>query len=483
MNLESKMRLSPEATGEKQPEAAGSHPDSKTLRLSGADCSSSPSAKQLLKRQTAQGQGDFGSPKPGRYRRSNPLALENPRSTKGNRDMQSAPPTDTRQQTFGATHRAGRDLNQDFGPVLIVGTGLLGASLGLALSAKGIPVYLRDASPTALALSSDLGAGVIWEQRAPAAADPKLVIVCTPPDVTARCVKQALAEFPHAIVSDVASVKTKIHLELNKHRTDLSRYLGSHPMAGRERSGAVFARADLFHGQPFVLVKHDQTSPVVLEKIRRLALELGSFPIEMEAKQHDESVALISHVPQLLASLLASRLVSAPADCLELAGKGLRDTTRIARSDPKLWSQIISANSQPIAQILRQVHTELGELIGALECSAPTCNQVDNALPAGQIGVITQIMHQGNLGMERIPGKHGGSPRRYAEVLIEIPDRPGYLGKLFQDVGQAGISVEDFNLEHSPGAPFGIAQILVEPCQLAPLTKALQAKNWQVIGA
>src|SRR5690606_33432545 len=129
------------------------------------------------------------------------------------------------------------------GPVLIIGAGLLGASIGLALGAHGVPVRLRDASPTALALARDVGAGELEEDGDPA---PRLVVVAAPPDVTAGLVGAALHSYPEAIVTDVASVKGVILQELQAFGTlDLSRYVGSHPMAGRERHGAAAASGDL----------------------------------------------------------------------------------------------------------------------------------------------------------------------------------------------------------------------------------------------
>src|SRR5699024_11127845 len=135
------------------------------------------------------------------------------------------------------------------GPVLIIGSGLLGASIGLALTALGVQVRLRDGSPAAQALARDLGAGELDE---PGAEPPRLVVVATPPDVTAGLVGSALHTFPDAVVTDVASVKGVIVEELREFATlDLTRYVGSHPMAGREKSGASAATSELFAGRPW----------------------------------------------------------------------------------------------------------------------------------------------------------------------------------------------------------------------------------------
>ena len=134
-------------------------------------------------------------------------------------------------------------------PVRIVGSGLLGASLGLRLRQLGARVQLEDASPASAALARDLGAGDIATADSPA---PQLVVVATPPDVSGDVVKASLDRFPEAVVTDVASVKARIVGEVAGH-PGAERYAGSHPMAGRERSGAIAADADLFVGRPWVI--------------------------------------------------------------------------------------------------------------------------------------------------------------------------------------------------------------------------------------
>lgn len=249
------------------------------------------------------------------------------------------------------------------GPVLIVGTGLLGTSLALALSAARIEVQLADTSPTSLALARDMGAGRV---RTSGDAEPRIVVVATPPDVTAGVVLRELDAHPGAVVTDVASVKDSVAAEVRAHGGDSARrYVGSHPMAGRERSGAVAADSDLFVGRPWVIVG-EWADPDSVLRIRNLAVDVGATPVLMTAAEHDAAVAAVSHVPQLLSSLLAARLEELPESALALAGQGLRDTTRIAASDPRLWSAIIVGNAEPVAELLRAVRTDLDLLIEGL---------------------------------------------------------------------------------------------------------------------
>lgn len=360
------------------------------------------------------------------------------------------------------------------GPVLIIGAGLLGASLGMRLSKLGLQVFLRDIYPVVSALACDMGAGQKWEEGCP---DPALVVVATPPDVAAEQVIAALKEFPAALVTDVASVKSVILEEVAEAGADLSRYIGSHPMAGRERSGTAFAREDLFESRPWVVVPNEETDPSAVLAMRTLALDVGSMPLQLDAETHDQSVALVSHVPQLVSSLLAAQLAKALPESLGLSGQGLRDTTRIASSDPALWAAIIAGNAEHIAKVLRGFADDMQQVLCALEHPGA-------AIPSPSlVGAVTLAMRQGNLGVARIPGKHGGAPRRYQEVMVKVPDEAGTLGRLFQAVGDTGINIEDLELEHSPGAAFGVARLAIEPNSAASLAEKLEVKGWEIVSA
>ncbi|GAA1770668.1 prephenate dehydrogenase [Agromyces humatus] len=353
------------------------------------------------------------------------------------------------------------------GPVRVVGVGLLGASIGLGLRAKGIEVVLADASPTHLAIAADYGAG-----RPAAPGDrPQLIVVCVPPDVTADVVAAELDAFPEAIVTDVASVKVAVYEDLRDRGADLSRYIGTHPMAGRERGGPMSGRADLFVGRPWVVVDHGNVSYQDAAAIDDLILDLGATLVELTPEQHDAAVALVSHVPQVVSSLMARRLIEAPHTSVNLAGQGLRDVTRIAASDPELWVQILGQNAQPVVEILRGYRDDLDRFIDALE----------NMDAPGARRRVAEELFGGNTGLERLPGKHGVD-RRYASLTVMVDDRPGQLAKLFNDVGDADANIEDLRLEHSPGAQVGLAEISVLPEVLERLTDELAARGWRIAG-
>ena len=371
------------------------------------------------------------------------------------------------------------------GPVLIVGTGLLGTSLALALRAAGVDVQLSDTSPTSLALARDMGAGTLCGKDSP---EPQVVVVATPPDVTANVVIAQLTAHPNAVVTDVASVKERVVAEVHARAgAEARRYVGSHPMAGRERSGAGAADSDLFAGRPWVVVGQD-SAPEAELVIRNLAVDVGATPVRMGAAEHDAAVAAVSHMPQLVSSLVAARLEELGEGALALSGQGLRDVTRIAASDPRLWSAIIVGNAGPVVDLLRRISDDLAALVTGIEAAVCDPDSPEHTAPGatrvvapGAVGAVTDVMTRGNTGRARIPGKHGGAPRRYTEVQVLVPDAAGELGRLFSDVGAAGVNIEDFSLEHSAGQSAGIALISVLPAAALRLEEALDAQGWRVV--
>lgn len=358
------------------------------------------------------------------------------------------------------------------GPVLIVGSGLLGTSLGLALSEAGVPCIVRDLSPAAQNLARDLGAGVVDDGTL----EPSLVIVCTPPDVTAAQVASELAAHPNAVVTDVASVKGVIEAELRTRGADLSRFVGSHPMAGRERSGAAAADADLFNGRTWVLCPTAETSPQAVEIVRDAAITVGAFPITMATAEHDAAVAAVSHLPQIMASLTATQLTHVDSGALGLAGQGLRDVTRIAASDPMMWAPILAENASAVLPHVRSVRDGLQALESALADA-----EVHGSSADGVMRILAALIENGREGLARVPGKHGGAPRRYADVMVLVPDTAGQLGRLFAEIGAAGINIEDVSLEHSAGATMGVATLQVVPEHALPLAQHLEEMGWKVV--
>ncbi len=354
------------------------------------------------------------------------------------------------------------------GHVHVIGAGLLGTSIALAIKQLGVDVSVEDISPANQALAIDFGGF-----RKLAEDDlPSLVVVCVPPDVTAATVKAALERFEHATVTDVASVKIAILEDLVAQGLDLSRYVGAHPMAGREKGGALSGQADLFVGRPFIICASQNARTESIALVEALALDLGASPVRLSPKEHDNAVALVSHLPQLVSTLLAGRLAESDLADLSLAGQGLRDTARIAASDPKLWLQILAANSSAIVPLLDAFADDLSRSIEALK----------DVRANGAIAALAGILEAGNLGVARLPGKHGSRNTAYVSLVVMIDDKPGELAKLLTTIGAAAINIEDLKLEHAAGAQVGLVEVAVLPASVAPLTELLSKNGYRMAG-
>jgi len=357
------------------------------------------------------------------------------------------------------------------GPVHIVGSGLLGASVGLALRALEVDVTLEDTSPAALAVAQQIGAG-----RVAPYPKPELVVVAVPPDVTADVVAANLEAHPQAVVTDLASVKLGIVQQLTAKHADLTRYVGSHPMAGKEQTGPAAGAADLFTGRPWVITAPEAASQPAVLMVRDLATDLDASVVYLDPLAHDAAVALVSHVPQIISSLMAARLGPASSQALSLAGQGLRDVTRIAGSNPDLWSAILAANSAAVVEVLRLVATDLDQAIESLELA-----QQPQRLGQVLVG-LNALIAAGNRGAERIPGKHGGARQAFDQVVVLVPDRVGALARLFALLEQVQVNLEDLRLEHAAGQAVGRATLSVPAGKGAQLASALELHGWSVLG-
>jgi prephenate dehydrogenase len=346
------------------------------------------------------------------------------------------------------------------GPVLVVGAGLIGASVGMALERAGVKTYLHDVDRTAAHVASSRGAG----SDDPAPDDVALVVVATPPDLLGAEIERALAAYPDAVVTDVGSVKVRPLADLIAAGVDPSRYVGGHPMAGSERSGPLASAPDLFDGRAWAVVAHDAASPEAVAMVEWLATTCGAVATRMTAGDHDLAVARISHLPHLVAALAAGQLSAAPPEHLALSGQGVRDVTRIAAGDPELWRQIVSANAAPLTDLLLSVRDGIDELVASLG--------------DGDQQRVQAVLAAGVAGTEAIPGKHGGPSMVLAEITVAIPDEPGALARLFADTGDAGVNIEDVRIDHDPARAYGLVELDVSAEAADRLVEALGVRGW-----
>ncbi|MCX4760934.1 prephenate dehydrogenase [Streptomyces sp. NBC_01275] len=355
---------------------------------------------------------------------------------------------------------------------LVIGTGLIGTSAALALVQRGVVVHLEDHDPGQARTAAALGAGADEAPDGPV----DLAIVAAPPAHVAAVLADAMRRGVARGYLDVASVKGGPRRELEALGLDLSAYLGTHPMSGREKSGPLAATGDLFEGRPWVLTPTRDTDTEVLNLGLELVSHCRAVPVVMDADAHDRAVALVSHMPHLVSSMVAARLEHAEEAAVRLCGQGIRDVTRIAASDPRMWIDILSANPGPVADLLTDVAGDLEETVQALRALQSS----DEAKRRAGADGVEDVLRRGNAGQVRVPGKHGTAPRVYEVVAVLIDDQPGQLARIFADAGRAGVNIEDVRIEHATGQQAGLVQLMVEPKSAAVLSAALGERGWAI---
>ena len=339
--------------------------------------------------------------------------------------------------------------------VLVVGTGLIGTSVGLAL--RGLrDVALADADPAVLARAVARGAGRTLDDGEQA----RLVVLCTPLPALPGGLRAAQDRHPDAVVTHVGSVQTLPLRQAEQAGCDLARLCGGHPMAGRAESGPDAAEAALFAGRPWFVCPGPLTGDAAREAVRSLAVDVGASPVETTPERHDETVALVSHLPQVVASTLAAQLLLRPGDAAH-AGPGLVDSTRLAGSPPQLWHDVLQANAAHVAPLLRRAAQDLLRVADDLDA-------------AHDLAVTDDLLVRGNRGRALVPVKRGQHDHDLVPVRAVLPDTPGALAEVFRVAGEAGVNVEDVRVDHLPGRAQGSVELLVASAARGALEAALR---------
>jgi prephenate dehydrogenase len=265
--------------------------------------------------------------------------------------------------------------------VAIVGVGLIGGSIGLALRERGlaqevIGVGRRAAS---LALAEQRGAvDRTTTNLVLGVAEADMVIVATPVDMIADTIRAVAAANPRATITDAGSTKAQICREVKSFASDgqsglaggppAPRFIGSHPIAGDHRTGPEHARANLLQDRVVAVTPDDHTPPGLVERVTEFWESLGAEVVLLSPEEHDRALAATSHLPHLIAAALAA---ATPEEWLRLAGTGWGDTTRIAAGDPQLWTQIFTQNRAAVLDALRRFEHQLAVFDEALSAGEP----------------------------------------------------------------------------------------------------------------
>jgi prephenate dehydrogenase len=343
--------------------------------------------------------------------------------------------------------------------VRIVGSGLIGTSIGLCLKAAGINVEMVDIDPNTAKLAQDL-------VKSTPISNPDLIIVAVSIDVNQSEVIKQLNANQSSIVCDLASVKSDLLLKVAELSDNAANFVSLHPMAGREMSGAQSARADLFTGRAWIAIDENKSSKKAKEIVSELISICGGSVYWMSAAEHDEIVAKISHIPQILSTALAASLLNISEEKLNLSGQGLRDLTRLADADSKLWSQILLENRERLTPII-------SELVSQLEA-------VQENLSQNSAEKMRDFLSKGKSGKAKIPGKHGAKAREYSFLPIVIDDKPGELARIFNECAKAAVNIEDLSIEHSPGQETGLITLALSSADCVKLSDHLEKLGFKV---
>ncbi len=265
-----------------------------------------------------------------------------------------------------------------FNTIAIVGVGLIGGSVGLAVRQRGLAdcVVGIGRRQSSLRIARQSGAVTTTTiDLAKGVAEAELVIVCTPVGRIVEDVRTAAAHAPPGtLITDVGSTKAEIVAALDEGLPRNCRFLGGHPLAGGEKTGPSHARADLFDGRVVVLTPTKNTRAEDFDTLEGFWNALGAVVVQMSPEEHDQALAITSHLPHAVAAALAAMV---PERLFRLSGAGLLDTTRIAAGDPNLWTQIFLQNRTNLVHALERFHQNLAELHAAVQqADAPAIQRI-----------------------------------------------------------------------------------------------------------
>ncbi|TML14517.1 MAG: prephenate dehydrogenase/arogenate dehydrogenase family protein [Actinobacteria bacterium] len=350
----------------------------------------------------------------------------------------------------------------------IVGTGLIGASVGLAAREAGVgEIRGWDVNPDALAAASERGALEAAGSLDQAVSDATLVVVAAPVAALPVQVAAVLAATTDGTtVTDVGSTKTPVTRAVSD-----GRFIGGHPVCGSEAHGAAHATGGLFRGATWFLTPDATTDPERYRRLHGFVASLGAVPVAVDPQAHDRLVALTSHLPHALANVLLNQAGSSRIDGhepLAAAGGSLRDMTRVAGANPRIWVDIFLDNAEALAAALADHRRRI--------------EQVEQALAAGDAGFLARWIGEASDNRRRMLADAYEQPGTLQRLRVHVPDRPGVLAGITQALGAERINIEDFELQHLSRERGGTLTLLVGGEEDAERARAiLEAQGYHVV--
>jgi prephenate dehydrogenase len=343
---------------------------------------------------------------------------------------------------------------------LVVGTGLIGGSLGLALRARGWRVTGRDADPDRAAEALAKGAlDAVGDDL-----DAELAVVATPVGAAADTARQLLADPARRsdlLVTDVSGVKAAV-----VSAVDHPRFVGGHPMAGSEQAGLDGADAGLFTGATWVLTPTAGTDLDAFARLQAVVVSLGAQVVALAPADHDRLVAVVSHVPHLVAATLmnaAAADAEQDAALLRLAAGGFRDMTRVAAGQPGIWPDVCADNA--------------GAIVAALDRLLSDLTTVRDRVAGRDRQALLDVLERASTARRRLPAR-AVRPEHLAEVRLPVPDRRGVLAEITTLAGDLGINIYDIEIAHSAEGTRGVLTLVVDAEAGGPLRDAATARGY-----
>ena len=350
----------------------------------------------------------------------------------------------------------------------IVGTGLIGASVGLAARSTGVPeVRGWDVDPEALRGAVDRGAVEAAGSLDEAVAGAELALVAAPVaalPAQIAAVLQASAEA--TTVTDVGSTKGVVSTAVGG-----ARFIGGHPVCGSEAHGPAHASAELFRGATWFLTPVAATDPERYRVLHNFVASLGAVPVAVDPEAHDRLVALTSHLPHALANVLLNQAGASRIDGhepLAAAGGSLRDMTRVAGANPRIWVDIFLDNAEAVAEVLAEHRRRV--------------EQVERALSERDAGFLARWIGEASGNRRRLLAEAYEEPGGLQRLRVHVPDRPGVLAGITQALGAERINIEDFELQHLSRERGGTLTLLVAgEDEAARAAAILEAQGYPVV--
>ncbi len=333
----------------------------------------------------------------------------------------------------------------------VLGTGLIGTSIALAATRAGMSVTGWDLKPDIAAGAAERGGFLAAHSLEEAVDAAGLVVVATPIAAIGRVAAMALAAASDAVVTDAGSIKAGVVRSVTEHAAehDLPRFVAGHPLGGGERSGPEHASASVVDGIVWVIAPGERSSPDAVEAVEHFVERIGARPVLMSPERHDRLVAFVSHLPQVASSTLmglAATEEGGEPDMLLLAAGGFRDLTRLAASDPALWSEILVANGDEIVRAIDLFVARLAALRDRIEES--DAKDVQRSFGEAK---------EARLRLAAKPQVRAG----VAVLQVQIDDRPGALADLTATLGRGDVNIEDLQIVHSPEGGRGTVHLTV----------------------